>query len=368
VTNPLIEAERIKREVIEELSRMLSEEERRAAERDSHAVRRERPCGITVHTGIGCDFGCVYCYIWDMGFKPPAKPYPLSPLQLVYAIARNPHVAVGEWGSLISVGSVTEPFLPKTAELTASYLEAIHQWLKNPIQISVKGVAPDHVLRRIASVNPSVLITVTTWRKWRVLEPGAPSPEERMEMAAKLVKMGVKVTLFMRPIIPGVTDAEAREILKAALDAGIETVVLGTLRVTPRIVKNLSAVGVDLSGRLPRLRGPREQVPIKASDLKQRIAKTAEEMGLRVLPASCAANIWAHEQACATCSFGPCGDLSKLPRIEHRHVAEYLETLGIKADVEVGETRIVIRLRRGRLNEAKTDFIKNVARREVVVR
>ena len=347
---------------------MLSEEERRAAERDGHAVRRERPCGITVHTGVGCDYGCVYCYIADMGFKPPARPYPLTPLQLAYAIARNPHVAVGEWGSLVSVGSVTEPFLPKTAELAASYLEAIHRWLRNPIQISVKGVAPDHVLKRVAAVNPSVLVTITTLRRWRTLEPGTPSPEERLEMAAKLVKMGVKVTLFLRPIIPGVTDVEAREILAAARDAGIETVVPGTLRVTPRIVKSLAAVGVDLSGRVPRLRGPREQIPIRGTDLKQRVAKAAEELGMKVLPASCAANIWAHDQACATCSFGPCGDVRKLPRVEARHVEEYLEAKGVRAEAEVSETRIVIRVRRGRLGEAAADFVKNVARREVVVR
>ncbi|MEM4497864.1 MAG: radical SAM protein, partial [Nitrososphaerota archaeon] len=48
---------------------MLDERELEVARRDPHARRLPRPCGLTVHTGLGCKFGCLYCYIYDMGFS-----------------------------------------------------------------------------------------------------------------------------------------------------------------------------------------------------------------------------------------------------------------------------------------------------------
>jgi DNA repair photolyase len=97
---------------------------------------------------------------------------------------------------------------------------------------------------------------VTTLRYWRVLEPGAPSPLERFERASRLVRAGICVTLFLRPIVPGVTDREVGEILDTALSYGIRRVVPGTLRVTPRILARLTSAGVvdvgEVERRLPR--------------------------------------------------------------------------------------------------------------------
>jgi len=53
-----------KLELADRLREVLSEEEAREAEGDSHAPRLPRPCGLTVHSGIGCSFGCFYCYVW----------------------------------------------------------------------------------------------------------------------------------------------------------------------------------------------------------------------------------------------------------------------------------------------------------------
>jgi DNA repair photolyase len=321
-----MEAWRARQRVIKTLEEKLSEEERREARQDHHAKRPPRPCGITIHTGAGCPLACAYCYIYDMGFPGSAKPYKLSPLQLAYAVATNPHVAVGPWGTLVAVGSVTEPFLPQTRELALGYMKAIAAYLGNPLQVSTKMPPPPELAEVQGGLD--VLISVTDLSG--KLEPRAPPPLERLRAGAELIKRGVSATLFVRPIVPGITDRDLTRLLALAAELGYRRVVFGTLRVTKGIVARLRAFGVDVAPYVRELH-ERRQTPIRYP--KEKFAAIARQMGFEVLPASCAANVVAHGQACALCGWGPCGDVKKL-KVDVRDVEEYLETRGYKS-VEV---------------------------------
>ncbi|GAB6147987.1 radical SAM protein [Stetteria hydrogenophila] len=332
------DALRVKERIIEELSAKLGPEGVERARRDHHARRQPIPCGMTIHTGVGCGYGCVYCYIYDMGFPGRATPYPLSGEELVLALAFNPYFIPGRWGTLLAFGSVTEPFARETRARAFEYLRATRDWLGNPQQVSTKtALDGDDFKEFVSSADPEidVLVTVTTLRHWRRLEPGASPPEERFEFMERLGRHGFQATLFLRPIIPGVTDVEAEEIIKRAAEAGVERVVLGTLRVTPGILARLRASGVVdaslIEARLPRpSRDPRDQVPIRARDLKEKVARIARDYGLRVLPSSCSSNIEAHGQACAACRMGPCGDPARLPPVDEDSVKLLLERAGLK--------------------------------------
>ncbi|CCC80992.1 conserved hypothetical protein [Thermoproteus tenax Kra 1] len=226
-----MEAWRRKQEALRRLRELLKDVGR--AERDHHARRPPRPCGITVHTGVGCPLACAYCYIYDMGFPGAVKPYPLAPLEMAYALAANPYVAVGERGTLVAVGSVTEPFLPETRGLALGYIAAIAESLGNPIQVSTKYPPP----AELARYSADVLISVTD-AEGR-LEPRAPKPVERIKGAEELIKRGGSVALFVRPVVPGVTDRDIERLLALAWDAGIRRVIFGTLRVTSGIAARL---------------------------------------------------------------------------------------------------------------------------------
>jgi DNA repair photolyase len=321
-----MEAWRTKQRIVKSLEERLSEEERKEARQDPHAKRRPRPCGLTIHTGVGCPLACAYCYIYDMGFPGVARPYGLSPLQMAYAVAVNPHVAVGPWGSLIAVGSVTEPFLPETRELALGYVKSIATYLGNPIQISTKMPPP----YELAEVQRGLDVLISVTDAAGKLEPRAPPSLERLKAGAELMRRGVSVTLFVRPIVPGVTDRDLTRLLALAAELGYRRVVFGTLRVTKGIVARLRAFGVDVAPYVRELH-ERRQTPIRYP--KEKFAAVARQMGFEVLPASCAANVVAHGQACALCRWGPCGDVKKL-KVDVRDVEEYLEARGYKS-VEV---------------------------------
>ena len=125
-----------KEEIKETLSRKVNVKK---VVKDHHAIRKPRPCGITVHTAIGCVGACTYCYISDMGFsKGRAEPYPLNGEELVAALVHNDRFFPGIYGTPIALGSVTDPLSRVSLSKTLDYLSAIYEYLGNPVQFSTK--------------------------------------------------------------------------------------------------------------------------------------------------------------------------------------------------------------------------------------
>ena len=362
--------------VAERLRARLGAEEVREAEADSHAGRLPRPCGLTVHTGVGCSFGCLYCYIWDMGFPAKPRPYPLSGLQLAYALAINPAVVVGRRGSLLAFGAVTEPFLPETSERTYEYLSAISSELGNPIQLSTKARLGSGDAARIRSTcrDVSVLVTVITQSFHKTLEPGAPSPEERYETIKNLSKEGIHVSLFLRPILLGIELSEFEEILSQSKRSGVSGVVLGSLRVTEGIIKRLKAAGYpyldDVLKRIPRRLEGTKQITIKGQDLKRKIMELAGKLDIKIYPSACAANIEAHGLGCASCRLGPCGRVEEIPIIESKDLKRVAPRFGLKAvDLRVEKFKIFMRLEGPALAKRRfKEFVKALTKHEIIIK
>lgn len=332
-SNEAIRLYELKIKIREEVGAILSESSKRKALRDPHSKRRPRPCGITIHPGHGCVFGCIYCYVPDMGFpSTDVKPYPLNSLELVYALSSNPYVIPER--TLAAYGSVTEPLLPKLVNKTLSYIRDVWKWLRLPSQISTKEVISEDIAKELKDYEPriSILISIISINKSKILEPRAPDPLLRLRGAKMAFNLGLRVDLFLRPIIPGITDREYVNILKLALSHGIKGVVTGSLRVTQGILNRLRESGISINAIINRLtRKPRsanDQVPISTSDIKLRVDEYARKLGMEVMQSACAANILSHGMGCRLCGFGPCG--TKFYEPNERELKEFFEYLGIK--------------------------------------
>lgn len=272
------------------------------AKTDYHAKRPPRPCGLTIHPGIGCDMGCTYCYIEDMGFDyTSVKPYGLRGEELAYSLIINDYFFPGLKGTYLAFGSVTEPFHQIVVNKTIEFLKAIDTWLKNPCQFSTKFYLTEELVEHLKGLSIPLcpLITIITLKYSRKLEPKAPDVEKRLESMRILRKHGFKPFLFFRPIIPGINDNEAEEIFKLSKEAGAYGVVLGGLRITIRILGRLKKLGFDLTEikrriprkLIPKLRGT-NQIPIIVDDIKIKLSKIAKELGLIPFKAACCANTY----------------------------------------------------------------------------
>ncbi len=364
----LSELLRVKMSVREELASKLDRKERREALNDGHAHREPRPCGLTVHPGRGCTFACIYCYIEDMGVPRTPEPSRLSGLQLAYAIASNPYTLIGREGTFLAFGSVTEPFLPTVKERTLEYLGAVSRYLGNPTQFSTKAYLSEEDAERISSLDPSVsaLVTIPALRWADRIEPRAPSPELRFRTLSNLLRRGIHASLFLRPLIPGVSEEDGPLILERAASLGARGVVLGALRVTRRILRGLESVGLrDLANRMIREpKSPTDQVPLATGDLKRMLSLRASSLGLKVFPSACSANVDAHNLGCHMCNMGPCN--GPLPDYDPQEIEQALIELGIEARIIPRGGKILALVRGGSKRVRRVRHLVSTATKRMV--
>ncbi len=331
------------------------------AKRDSHSFRVPRACGMTIHTGIGCSNRCIYCYIYDMGFPSSVEMYPLPVEGLVYALSLNPYVVPTK--TLAAYGSVTEPFNPITKDFSLKLIELVYRYLKLPSQISTKSIIDGEIVSRIMNSDSmcSILVTIVTIDRVKILEPYAPDPIERIIYAGYASKY-LHTSLFIRPVIPGVTNNEIDKILKLAVEYGVKYIVIGALRVTRGILAKIKSISQplyrEITSRLPREPRSREQITIRVDDIKKMIIAKAREHQLKVYTSACQANIDAHREFCNMCSKGPCGNIYRIENISENDIAEFLEYINIKSRrITVSRNEIAIEIS-NKISRKKLDYTK----------
>jgi DNA repair photolyase len=187
---------------------------------------------FSVNPYRGCNHSCAYCYArptheylsfgagTDFDTKIMAK---LQAGQLLRTTFERP-----SWkGDLVMFSGVTDCYQPLEASLrlTRSCLEVCAEY-RNPVGMITKGVIVERDLdllerlSREASAHVSLSIPIWDPQLARAIEPGAPSPQRRIEAIRKLASAGVSVGVMVAPIIPGVSDEGMACVLEAAKDAG----------------------------------------------------------------------------------------------------------------------------------------------------
>jgi len=294
-----------KEELLKELVKIAEYTSIKKAKEDSHAHRIPRPCGITVHPGLGCPNDCLYCYLIDFGlkFREP-KPYKLNGFEVSLSLLYNKWFVPGKMGTFIAIGSVCEPFHPIFYEKTIDYLKSFAKYLKNPMQFSTKmflNTGQVHEIVEAVNQQPlNPLITIITIKYAKKLEPNASSPDERFETISNMKDAGLKPVLFLRPIIPGVTDEEFEQILERASNAGAVGVVAGSLRISRKILERLKKAHINLRPIKKRITKIKEkQIYLKATDLKEEALKIAREFKLIPFRSACCANAFNAYVSCA---------------------------------------------------------------------
>lgn len=196
----------------------------------------------------GCLHDCLYCYA---RVTHSYLDLPLSDFGRVVVVKSNlPALLRRElkrrsWrGESIAIGTATDPYQPAegTFKITRGCLEVLAE-AANPCSVTTKGtllVRDLDLMQELAETTDFVVhLTLVTLDPGlsRRLEPGAPPPASRLKALARLRAAGVPFSVFLAPIIPGLTDRSEQlaEVVRAAADHGARGVWPGVLRLAPGV-------------------------------------------------------------------------------------------------------------------------------------
>jgi DNA repair photolyase len=190
------------------------------------------PFSASLNPYRGCEHGCIYCYARPtheyLGFSAG-----LDFETRILVKQDAPELLRAKLGSpkwvpeTIAMAGVTDPYQPveRRLEVTRGCLEVLAEF-RNPVAIVTKNhlVTRDaDLLARLAAHGAALVnVSLTTLdeRLQRVMEPRTSVPKRRLLAIEKLTSAGVPTRVLLSPIIPGLTDQEIPDLLRAAKNAG----------------------------------------------------------------------------------------------------------------------------------------------------
>src|SRR5438128_9702145 len=207
---------------------------------------REEPCrnalnrvtGMPLHWSLnpymGCVHRCTFCYVraFERRADRPADDRYGQTIRVkvnVVEVLRR-ELARASWAhETVAIGAATDPYQPAEGHfrLTRGCLEALAE-AHNSFSIITRGpmiVRDVDVLAEAAKrASVSVTFSIPTLDEdvWRKTEPSTAHPRQRLRALKLLVDAGVRASVGMAPILPGISDRpeQLAEVVRAAREAG----------------------------------------------------------------------------------------------------------------------------------------------------
>jgi DNA repair photolyase len=207
---------------------------------------REEPCKValnrvkgmmftwSLNPYMGCVHRCTFCYVraFELRADRPSDHRYGRSIRVKTNVAEvlRRELARASWEpETVAIGAATDPYQPAEGRyrLTRGCIEALSD-ASNPFSIITRGplvVRDVDVLARAARrADVSVTFSVPTLDEeiWRRTEPGTAPPRQRLRALKTLVDAGIRASVGMAPILPGISDKPElmEQVVREAREAG----------------------------------------------------------------------------------------------------------------------------------------------------
>ena len=195
---------------------------------------RGMPFKWSLNPYMGCEHRCTFCYVraFEKRADRPSDDRYGRTIRVKTNVADvlRRELSRPSWKfESVAIGAATDPYQPAegTYRLTRACLEAFADHA-NPVGLITRGpmiVRDIDVLvelSRRAAFSVTFSIPTLDDEVWRRTEPGTAHPRRRLEAISKLVAAGVKASVGMAPILPGLSDRpeQLEAVVQAARAAG----------------------------------------------------------------------------------------------------------------------------------------------------
>ena len=183
---------------------------------------------------MGCVHRCTFCYVRHFeqrAERPSDDRYGTSiRVKINVADVLRKELARPSWKrEHVAIGAATDPYQPAEGRyrLTRACLYELAA-ASTPIRIITRGpmIVRDLDVLQEASRRADVAVTFSIptldEEVWRRTEPSTAHPRQRLRALKTLVDGGVRATVGMAPILPGISDRpeQLAEVVRAAREAG----------------------------------------------------------------------------------------------------------------------------------------------------
>jgi len=273
---------------------------------------REEPCKValnrvkgmafswSLNPYMGCVHRCTFCYVraFELRADRPFDARYGTSIRVKVNIAEvlRRELARRSWKQeAVAIGAATDPYQPAEGRfrLTRSCLEALAE-ASNPFSLISRSPMIvrdlDVLAEAAARADVSVTFSIPTLDHeiWRRTEPGTAPPRRRLAALSRLVDAGIRTSVGMAPILPGISDKPElmREVVVAAREAGACGVWANTLYLKPGTREHfLDCLARDWPELLPeyeRLYGRRAYLASRESaPVRDTVRQLAREHGIR---------------------------------------------------------------------------------------
>jgi DNA repair photolyase len=249
---------------------------------------------------MGCVHRCTFCYVRHFeqrSDRPSDDRYGTSiRVKTNVADVLRKELARASWEpEQVVIGAATDPYQPAEGKyrLTRACLEVLRD-ASNPFSIITRGpmVVRDLDVLVEAAKRASVAVTFSIptldEEVWKRTEPSTAHPRQRLRALTQLVEAGVKASVGMAPILPGISDRpeQLREVARAAREAGATGIWANLLFLRPGTREHfLEHLAEDWPEQLPHYERLYEGKAYLGSGdtkpLKEQVSALAREYAIR---------------------------------------------------------------------------------------
>jgi DNA repair photolyase len=266
---------------------------------------REEPCKValnrvkgmpfewSLNPYMGCVHRCTFCYVRAFerrADRPSDDRYGTSiRVKVNVAEVLRAELSRPSWSSDgIAIGAATDPYQPAEGRfrLTRACLEVLRDHAE-PFSIITRGPLivrdVDLLAEAAARAEVSVTFSVPTVDDdvWRTTEPGTAPPRQRLRALRELVDAGVRASVGMAPLLPGLSDhpSSIERVVAAAREAGACGIWANLLYLRPGTKEHfLSCLARDWPELLPDY----ERLYARGAYLPQSVTRPAKEEARRL--------------------------------------------------------------------------------------
>lgn len=210
------------------------------------------PIKYSLHPYTGCSHKCLYCYATSyIGLK-ESKPKD----KFIDNLRKDLDKA--NKNIVVELSTSSDPYPPVEEKLLLTRVTLEELFKKGfKVLITTKSSLVTRDIDLLMANRSAVMITITTLdeKLSKIIEPGAPSPIERLKALKELSSRGIPVGARIDPIVPFVNDdpEELSLLVEKLHEAGVKHIVTSTYKAKPDNYRRITTALQELEGKLKNL-------------------------------------------------------------------------------------------------------------------